>query len=379
MEDAKQHCLLGGSSAERWIHCNPSARLSEGIEEKASAYAEEGTIAHVMAERKLKRALGQEAENPDAEIVNREMEECTDGYVSFVMEEIQRAREENGGEEPIGMVEHCVEYGDWVKDGFGTCDALIAAKGRLEIVDLKYGMGVKVDATDNSQLKIYALGAISELDCLYDFDKVVLAIYQPRIGNVSTWETSKSDLLKWAEDVLRPAADRAYRGEGEFHAGPWCRFCRAKAVCRERCRAMREMLEKEFRDPALLSDAEVEDVLLKADDVEKYLEDVRDYAFSKAMAGKRWEHFKLVEGRSTRKFTDEGKVAEVLRENSVDPYDTKLRSITDIERELGKARFKELLGSLVGKPQGKPALAPRSDKRPEYSPAKADFEEISKE
>lgn len=378
MEDTKKHCLLGGSSAERWINCTPSARLTEGMEDQTSAYAIEGTRAHALCEYKLEKALGNKARRPDPSESDGQMDEASDGYVSFVMEQIASARKETG-EEPVAMVEHQVSYDGWVKGGFGTCDALIACNGLLHIVDFKYGLGVKVEAADNSQLKIYALGAIQELDCLYDFRRVVLSIYQPRIGNVSTWETAKADLLKWAEEVLKPAAELADRGEGTFRSGPWCRFCKARATCRERSKEALGILGKEFRDPALLSDDEIEEVLLKADDIASYLGDLKDFALAKALEGKRWENFKLVEGRSTRKFSDEGRVIDILRENRINPYDTRLRSITDIEKELGKARFRSLLEPYVSKPRGKPTLVPRSDRREEMSPAKADFEDFKTE
>ena len=208
---------------------------------------------------------------------------------------------------------------------------------------------------------------------------MVLSIYQPRIGNVSTWETAKADLLKWAEEVLKPAAELADRGEGAFRSGPWCRFCKARATCRERSKVTLGILGKKFRDPALLNDDEIEEVLLKADDIASYLGDLKDFALAKALEGKRWENFKLVEGRSTRKFSDEGRVIDILRENRINPYDTRLRSITDIEKELGKARFRSLLEPYVSKPRGKPTLVPRSDRREEMSPAKADFEDFKTE
>lgn len=378
MEGTKRHCLLGGSSAERWINCPPSARLTEDMDDQTSEYAIEGTKAHALCEYKLNRALGNKAEKPDPSEFDRQMDESSDGYVSFVLEQAESAKEETG-DEPVTMVEHEVAYDSWVKGGFGTCDALIACSGRLHVIDFKYGLGVKVDATDNSQLKIYALGAIQELDCLYDFDKVLLTIYQPRIGNVSTWETTKAELLKWAEEVLKPAAELADRGEGIYRSGPWCRFCKARAVCRERSRVARDILNEEFRNPDLLSDTEIEEILMKADEVASYLSDLKDYALAKALEGKKWVNFKLVEGRSVRKFTDEGKVIAVLKENHVNPFDAKLRSITDIEKELGKARFKALLDGYVAKPKGKPTLAPRSDRREEISPAKADFGEFETE
>lgn len=373
MEDKKQHCLLGGSSSGRWINCPPSARLTEYMEDVTSVYAEEGSNAHALAEYKLNKSLGNNMEYPELTIFNKEMDEYIDSYVSFVLEQIEALKEEDDGNAPYVMVEHQVSYDKWVNDGFGTIDFLAATNKTLHIIDLKYGLGVKVDATENSQLKIYALGTIQELDCLYDFEKIILTIYQPRIGNVSTWETTKTDLLKWGEEVLKPAAILADKGEGLFRSGPWCKFCK------ERSKVAFDILNQEFRNPNLLNDKEIEEVLLKADEITSYLNDIKDYAVAKALDGKKWLNFKLVEGRSIRKFMDEGSVINILKENNINPYDTKLRSITDIEKELGKAKFKTLLEQYVNKPQGKPTLVLRSDKREELSLVNTDFNEFKKE
>lgn len=379
MEDKKQHCLLGGSSSGRWINCPPSARLTEYMEDVTSVYAEEGSNAHALAEYKLNKSLGNNMEYPELTIFNKEMDEYIDSYVSFVLEQIEALKEEDDGNAPYVMVEHQVSYDKWVNDGFGTIDFLAATNKTLHIIDLKYGLGVKVDATENSQLKIYALGTIQELDCLYDFEKIILTIYQPRIGNVSTWETTKTDLLKWGEEVLKPAAILADKGEGLFRSGPWCKFCKARAICKERSKVAFDILNQEFRNPNLLNDKEIEEVLLKADEITSYLNDIKDYAVAKALDGKKWLNFKLVEGRSIRKFMDEGSVINILKENNINPYDTKLRSITDIEKELGKAKFKTLLEQYVNKPEGKPTLVLRSDKRKELSLVNTDFNEFKEE
>ena len=281
MEDKKQHCLLGGSSSERWINCPPSARLTEDMEDVTSVYAEEGSNAHALAEYKLNRAIGINLEYPKLTIFNKEMYEYTDSYVSFVLEQIEALKEEDAGNAPYVMVEHQVSYDKWVNGSFGTIDFLAATNKTLHIIDFKYGLGVKVDATENSQLKIYALGAIQELECLYE--------------------------------VLKPAAELADKGEGIFRSGPWCKFCKAKAICKERSKVALDILNKEFRNPALLSDNEIEEILLKADDISSYLNDIKDFAVAKALDGKKWINFKLVEGRSTRKFIDEGSVINVRK------------------------------------------------------------------
>ena len=379
MLDNKQHCLLGGSSAERWINCPPSARLTEDMEDVTSVYAEEGSNAHALAEYKLNRAIGNNIEYPKLTIFNKEMDEYTDSYVSFVLEQIEALKEEDNGNAPYVMIEHQVSYDKWVNDGFGTIDLMAVTNKTLHIIDFKYGLGVKVDATENSQLKIYSLGAIQELECLYDFEKIILTIYQPRIGNVSTWEITKADLLKWGKEVLRPAAELADKGKGLFRSGPWCKFCKARAICKERSKVALDILNQEFRNPNLLSDIEIEEVLLKADEISSYLNDIKDFAVAKALEGKKWINFKLVEGRSARKFTDEGSVINVLKDNNINPYDTKLRSITDIEKELGKAKFKSLLEQYVNKPKGKPTLVLRSDKREELNLVNTDFDVFKEE
>lgn len=376
MEENKVHALLSSSSAERWLNCPPSVRLGEGIETPTSVFAEEGTNAHALCEYKLNRALGKIIPYPELTMFDKEMDECSDSYVSFVLEKMNEMKEESKDEVEF-FIEHHVNFDTWVKEGFGTADCILVNSKRLHIIDFKYGRGVSVDSTNNSQLKLYALGAISELSMFYDFDKVSLSIYQPRLNNVSTWETTKDELLKWANDVVKPAAELAYEGKGIFRCGAWCKFCPCKAICKERSKLALDIIQKDFRSPSLLSDLEIEDVLLKADEISSYLNDIKDYALAKALEGKKWINFKLVEGRSNRKFTDEGKVITILKNNNINPYDTKLRSISDIEKEVGKARFKELLDEFVNKPSGKPTLVNRSDKREELNLVKNDFTELN--
>ncbi len=248
MEDKKQHCLLGGSSSGRWINCQPSARLTEDMEDVTSVYAEEGTNAHALCEYKLNRALENNDPYPELTMFDKEMDECSDSYVSFVLEKIREMKEETNEKVEV-FIEHKVNFDTWVKDGFGTADCILVSSKRLHIIDFKYGRGVSVDATNNSQLKLYALGAISELLVFYDFDKVSLSIYQPGLNNVSTWKTSKDELLKWTSEVVKPAAELAYEGKGIFRCGSWCKFCPCKAICKERSKVALDILQKEFRSP----------------------------------------------------------------------------------------------------------------------------------
>lgn len=371
----RAHAILSASSSERWIHCPPSVRLGERFDDQESAYALEGTCAHALAECKLRRALGYPAEDPteNLDFFNEEMDDATDDYVSFVLE--QREAAKKACRDPKVYVEQRVDFSNWVKDGFGTADALIAADGTLRIIDLKYGTGIEVNAEHNTQLACYALGALALFDDLYDIDAISLAIYQPRRQNISVWETSKEDLLNWAESVLKPAADLAFTGAGDFSCGNWCRFCRAKAICRKRAEENLKLAQDDFRLPPELSDAEVEVILSKVDELTAWASDIKDYALKQALSGKEWSGFKLVEGRSIRKYTNETAVAEAVSQAGFDPYEKKLLGITAMQKLLGKSRFNKLLSAYIRKPQGKPTLVPDSDKRPAMNTAKQDFME----
>ena len=240
------HALLSASSSHRWLNCPPSARLCEGYEDRGSDFAAEGTEAHALCEYNLKRALGIEATNPTENLTrySGEMDECATGYASFILELVQAAKETCT--DPFVLVEQRVDYSRWVEQGFGTADCIIIADGALHIVDYKHGRGVLVEAEDNPQMKLYALGALELFDCIYDIDVVNMTIYQPRRSNISTFTLSKEELYKWAEQVLAPIAKLAFAGEGEFHSGEWCQFCKAKADCQERARANLEIAKLEF-------------------------------------------------------------------------------------------------------------------------------------
>jgi hypothetical protein len=335
----------------------------------------EGTCAHALAEYKLRKALGYPADDPteNLDFYNVEMDEATDGYVSYVLEQVQAAKESCA--DPIVMVEQRVDFSRWVKQGFGTADALVIADGTLHIIDLKYGAGIEVSADNNPQLKCYALGALELFDDIYDIDDIALHIYQPRRTNVSVWQITKADLLTWAEEILKPAADLAWDGKGEFSCGNWCRFCKAKNVCRARAEENLKLAQHDFKLPPELSDAEIEVILSKVDDLVSWASDIKEYALQQALSGKEWRGFKLVEGRSVRKYTDEASVAKAVSEAGYDPYEQKLLGITAMQKLLGKSRFDELLSAYIEKPQGKPTLVPDSDKRPAMNTAKNDFME----
>lgn len=370
---AASHAVLSASSSDRWLHCPPSVRLSEKFEDTGSNYALEGTCAHALAEFKLRKALGYPADDPTENLsfYNEEMDEATDGYAAYVLEKVETAKEKC--RDPVVLVEQRVDYSRWVREGFGTADALIIADGTLRVVDLKYGTGIEVSAEDNPQLKCYGLGALELFDGIYDIDTVAFTIYQPRRQNISEWEIPKADLLSWAEKVLKPAADLAYKGEGKFTCGAWCRFCKAKNICRKRAEENLKLAQYDFTLPPELSDAEIEVILSKVDDLVSWAYDIKEYALQQALSGKEWSGFKLVEGRSVRKYTNETAVAQTVTEAGFDPYERKLLGITAMQKLFGKNRFNELLSGYIEKPQGKPTLVPDSDKRPAMNTAKNDL------
>ena len=364
-----KHAILSPSSSDRWIHCPPSALLEASLkvegegESESSEAAKVGTIAHALCEYKLKKALGKQAEKPISEFIDKEMEEYTDGYVEFVLEKYEEAKKECPDAEI--SIEQYVEFDGFVPDGFGTADCIIVFEGKLHIIDFKYGLGHLVEVNDNSQLKCYAIGAMALFDPLYTIKEVTMSIYQPRRSNVASITVDGDELIKWAHTVLKPSANLAIKGEGKFHAGPWCKFCRAKTLCRERAKYALKAIESDLKKPPLLSDEEVNDFLPFLDIVDSWLKGIRDYTLSKSVnQGYKWGGFKLVEGRSYRKFFDENKVAEICESNGYkDIYETSLKPLTELEKLIGKKDFERLLGNQVYKPLGKPTLVPESDKR----------------
>ena len=370
-----KHALLSASSADRWLHCPPSARLSESYEDKGSDYAAEGTDAHSLCEYKLKKALGMEADDPTENLswFNQEMDDHATGYAAYVLEQVEAAKESCS--DPVVLIEQRVDFSRWVKQGFGTADCIIIADGTLQIIDFKYGLGVLVSAEENPQMMCYGLGALEIFDCLYEIDTVRMTIYQPRRENISTYELSRENLLRWADETLKPAADLAFAGDGNFLCGEWCGFCKAKNACRARAKANLELAKYEFKLPPLLTDEDVEEILSKVDDLVAWASDIKDYALQQAISGKVWTGFKLVEGRSNRKYINDAAVAAAVEEAGFDPYEQKLLGITAMQKLLGKARFEEVLAGLIEKPQGKPTLVPESDKRPAMNNAKSDFNE----
>ena len=371
----KGHALLSASSSHRWMNCPPSARLCENYDDKGSDFAAEGTDAHALCEFRLQEALGIPTENPIENLTwyNEEMEDCAVSYASFVSEIVAKAKDICS--DPVVLIEQHLDYSKFVQEGFGTGDCIVIADGELHIIDYKHGRGVLVEADNNPQMKLYALGALEIFDGIYDIETVSMTIFQPRRGNVSTYSLSKADLYTWAEEVLKPIAELAYKGEGQYNCGEWCQFCKAKTDCRKRAEANMELAKYDFMDPPLLTDEEIEDVLSKVDNLVAWANDVKEFAFQAAMSGKVWNGWKLVEGRSVRKYVNDEAVAATVLEAGYDPYEKKLLGLTEMQKRLGKSKFEELLGSLIHRPQGKPTLVPESDKRPAITTAIADFYE----
>lgn len=372
---AVKHAILSASSSERWLNCPPSARLCEAYEDKGSDYAAEGTDAHALCEFRLKQALGIPADDPIENLTwyNEEMEDCAAGYATYVSELLETAKQACA--DPVILIEQRVDFSRWVQDGFGTADCIVIADDILNICDYKNGKGCLVLAERNPQMMLYALGALEIFDGIYDIDSIRMTIYQPRKSNISVYEMEKSDLLEWANTELTEKAQLAYAGQGEFHCGEWCRFCKAKAECRERAEANLALARYDFEPPALLSDTEIADILDKVDALTAWASDVKEYALQQAVNGTVFPGWKLVEGRSNRRYTSEAAVATAVEGAGFDPYEKKILGVTAMQKLLGRSRFEELLTPYIEKPQGRPTLVRSSDKRSEWNTAKNDFME----
>lgn len=290
------------------------------------------------------------------------MADCTDMYAQYVMEQLSIAKKKCS--DPIVLVEQHLDFSQWVPDGFGTGDCVIVADETLTVIDFKYGVGILVDAENNPQMMCYALGAVSLFDGIYDIKNITMTIFQPRREHVSTFAISKEALLSWAENTLAPTAQLAAKGKGEYKAGSHCQFCKVKATCRKRAEYNLELARYDFEMPESLEDDEIEVILAKADELVSWANDIKEYALQKAVSGKEWKDWKLVEGRSNRRYVNDKAVAEKIESAGYDPYEKKVIGITAMTKMLGKTKFEELLSGLIEKPQGKPTLVPMSDKRP---------------
>ncbi len=368
-----KHATLSASASHRWLACPPSALLCAEIEDQSSPYAQQGTDAHELCQYLVEKALGRDVTDPTESLdsYDAEMQESAEGYCSFVMEQLAGAKEHCA--DPLVCIEQRLDFSRWVPEGFGTGDCVIVADDTLHIIDFKYGVGVLVSAVDNSQLKCYALGALDTFGSLYDIRRIKLSIYQPRRGNVDTFELSTEELLKWADEVLKPTAELASTGKGEFHAGDHCQFCKLKATCRARAAYSLELAKYDFVEAPSLDTDEIAAILPQVDSLVAWADDIKAYALEQALSGVRYPHFKVVEGRSIRKYTDENEVAKVVQNAGYDPFEKKLMGITLMTKQLGKKKFDELLSGLVIKPAGKPVLVQDTDPRPEFNTAQIDF------
>jgi len=365
------HAILSASSGARWTACTPSALLNTGSGNRSSPYAQEGSDAHLLCQHFIEKEYGIPTEDPTENLTyyNQEMQECAETYLATVKEIASKVKD------PAIMAEQKVSFKKWVPGGFGTADCIILSDGVTHVIDYKHGAGIFVSAEDNVQMKCYALGVIDMFDGIYDIDEICMTIVQPRKDNISSWSISKDDLLKWADDFLAPRALLASKGEGEFVSGPHCQFCQVKATCRKRAEDNLELAKLDFAPPPTLDDSEVAEVLTKADNLVSWVGDVKDYALSEALSGKRYEGFKLVAGRSVRKYTDEAAVADAVKAEGYDPFEKRLLNITSMTSLLGRKKFEEILGGLTVKPPGKPALVSINDKRPELNSAAEDFKD----
>ena len=363
---AKKHALLGASSSARWLVCTPSARLEAVFPDEQSPYAAEGTIAHDLAESILRHKLeGKKA--PKLDDYSTEMIEAVNRYVDICEEKVNEARARSSDAE--AMIEARLDFSRWVPEGFGTGDMVIVADGILEVIDLKYGKGVPVSAVENTQMRLYALGAYDVNEFLYDVKSVRMTIVQPRLDSISTDELPLEELLDWGEEI-KPIAQRAFNGEGNCTPCDYCNFCKA----RHTCRALADTcLTAFYKDGGklnqLLTDSEVSDILAMKDLITKWIKGVYDFAYEKALSGeKQWPGYKLVEGTSRRTITDPEAAAQTLLDNGYKEKDIfkprELEGITNLQKVLGKKGVAKYLEAYIDKPEGKPTLVPDSDIRP---------------
>lgn len=373
-EDRK-HSMLSASGSSKWLNCPASARLEEKFPNKTSVYAEEGTLAHeltelecrkkygIISDKVYKKELAKKKKHP---LYNTEMDAYVESFCNIVEESYKEAKTKT--EDAEIRIETRVDFSHIVEKGFGTVDRMVIADGTLEVIDFKYGRGVEVSAENNSQLMLYAIGALKEASLLFDINKVKLTIVQPRISNYSQWEISVKDLEDWGLNYVKPKADLAYLGEGGQKPGDWCKFCKAKPVCRALYDLNLELAKKEFKDPQVLTDEEILEVNKSSSILIDWLESIKSYMLDQALdKNKKWKGFKLVESTTRRRWSDEKSAMAVLRKNKFkqsEYIDKKLKSFTVIEKLVGREKFREEFSEFIIKPQGRPILVDENDKRP---------------
>ena len=361
------HAILSPSAAKRWLTCTRAPRLEAQFENKTSVYAQEGTLAHEVAALTVEYYLGRVTDDEfefrleklsKDELYSNEMKFHAEEYASIIMDKVKNLIN------PDVIVETKVDISMYAPECFGTADCIIISDGVLEVIDYKYGQGVEVSAKDNPQMKLYALGAIEKYYLLYDFDAVKMTIVQPRKNGISEDSLTVIQLLDWGNLTVRPKAIQAFEGKGRFYPDPEaCRFCRASAVCS--ARAKKNLGIAKFKSDTMTHD-ELGQVLAKAKDLAQWIKDMETEVFEALQTGEEIKGWKLVRGRSLRKYTDDSKVIERLRESNrleEDIFDTKLKSVSALEKAIGKKEVAELIGDLIEKPEGAPTLAPEDDKR----------------
>lgn len=375
----RAHALLSASGASRWLNCTPSAKLEDEYGDKStSSYAAEGTLAHELAELYLRKDVLENICDEDFErsleeimaneLFDDEMLEVVPIYTDYCEDQYIEAKKNN--EYAIIEIEQKLDLTEYVPESFGIADTVIISDGLMEVIDLKYGKGIPVYADRNKQLMLYALGALRKYDTMYDINEVRVTICQPRINNISSWQISVEELLRWAEEHLKPTAELAFNGGGELNAGDWCRFCAVRNQCKKLYEQQFEIAKHEFAEPQLLSDDEIADIVQRTPKLVEWANSIAEYAKKKAIEeNKQWPGLKLVEGRSRRKWIDEDKALETIFEqfpelDEADVTTTKINSITAIEKLVGKKKFFEKLKDVVVTPQGNPTLVPLQDKRP---------------
>lgn len=384
----RAHAELSASGSSRWLACPGSVALESEYPDITTSFAEEGTAAHELSELMLQHKLGDLTKrqfsgrlkkHKKGEYYSQEMYDHCDNYTELVIEQVNEAKAKT--KDAQVLLEQRLDFSEWAPEGFGTGDVLIIADGVVEVIDLKYGKGVPVSAENNSQMRLYGLGAFNEYDMLYDIETVRMTIIQPRLDSVSTEELSADDLLKWAEEKVKPTAQEAAKGSDQFEAGDHCRFCKARAECRVRAEANLELAKHEFKEPALLSPGEVANILAKAAELKSWADDVESHALDQAHKhGVQYPGWKVVEGRSTRVYSDKDVVSDLLilegySEEEINKP-AELLGITAMQKALGKKQFDSILKDHIIKPPGKPKLAPESDKRPALSSAASAAEDF---
>lgn len=379
-----EHALLGASGAHKWLHCTPSARLEETLPDSTSEYAQEGSLAHEIGELKLRKAftdpmgprtftnrLKKLQANP---LYQEEMLRHTDTYLDYVSGVVHGYKTL-----PYVAIEKKLDYGKYAPEGFGTGDCIVIGGSVMYVIDLKYGKGVPVSAFENPQMMLYALGALLEYSILYNIEQIMMVIVQPRLDSISEFVMSVSDLMYWATNTVMGAAEKAWKGEGEFVPGEHCRFCRANALCRARADFNTSLEGFNYMRPPLISNEEVGQILERAQDLAKWAKDLEEYALSETLKGGIIPGWKSVAGRGSRKFTDIDKAFKFLVESGFAEallYKREPLTAPAVEELIGKEAFKALSTEHVIKTPGKPTLVPESDPREAFK--QYDLEELFK-